>query len=167
MGFETILIASAVTGAAASISAAQTAQEQGKYQQQIAEQNATMYEQKAERAIQAGEYNVRRFETNFEKQFAAVERAYAFAGVDTTSGTPLAMMESYLAEAEIEKEAIRYNAKIQKTDFRESATLSRMEGQIARYEGRSRATASYLNAGSTLLGGYGQLKYINKYGGLA
>jgi hypothetical protein len=166
MGIETILIASAVTGAVASVQAGQAAESAGKYQQTIAEQNAATYEQKAERSKEIGERNVKLFNKDFEKTFASVERAYAFSGVDPSRGTPLAVMEDYLTEAAIERQNIEYNASIEAGDYREAAVISRMEGGLARYTGRQRAIGSYFQAGSTLLGGASDIAYTRKYGGL-
>lgn len=162
MGVETILIASAVTGAVASVQAGQAAAAAGKYQNTIAEQNAKTYEQKAERSKEIGEYNVKKFETQFNKTIDSVERSYAFAGVDVSRGTPLAVMEEYLTEAEMEKANIKYNASIEAGDYREAAVISRMEGQLARYQGNQYRTASYFKAGSTLLGGASDVMMVNR-----
>lgn len=167
MGLPQVILAATAVGAVASIQAGQAAAAAGKYQQTIAEQNATIYEQKAERSKEIGEYNIKRFERQFSKNLDSVERAYAFSGVDVTRGTPLAIMEEYLTEAEIEKANIRYNASIEAGDYREAAVLSRMEGQLATYQGRQLQTASYFKAGQTLLGGASDIMSINKYAGLA
>jgi hypothetical protein len=166
MGIETVILASAATGAVASIQAGQAAQASAQYQNTIAQQNADIYNQKADRAKEIGEYNVKRFNKDFNKTMASVERAYAFSGVDVSRGTPLAVMEDYLTEAAIERENIRYNSSIEAGDYREAAVLSRMEGQLALYTGRQRAIGSYFQAGRTLLGGASDVMYINKYAGL-
>ena len=166
MGLPAVIAASTAVGAVASIQAGQAAEAAGKYQQTIAEQNAKTYEQKAERSVEIGEYNVKRFNKDFEKTFASVERAYAFSGVDPSRGTPLAVMEDYLTEAEIERANIRYNSSIEANDYREAAVISRMEGSLARYQGRQLQTASYFKAGQTLLGGASDIMSINRYAGL-
>lgn len=166
MGIETILIASAVTGAVASVQAGQAAQASAQYSNTIAQQNADIYEQKAERSTEIGEYNVKRFNKDFDKTFASVERAYAFSGVDPSRGTPLAVMEDYLTEAAIERQNINYNASIEAGDYREAAVLSRMDGQLAMFTGRQRQTASYFQAGRTLLGGASDVMYTRQYAGL-
>ena len=162
MGVETILIASAVTGAVASVQAGQAAAAAGKYQNTIAEQNAKIYEQKAERSKEIGQRNVELFNKDFEKTFASVERAYAFSGVDPSRGTPLAVMEDYLTQAAIERQNIKYNASIEAGDYREAAVISRMEGELARYTGRQRQIGSYFQAGRTLLGGASDVMMVNK-----
>jgi hypothetical protein len=162
MGVETILIASAVTGAVASVQAGQAAAAAGKYQNTIAEQNAKIYEQKAERSKEIGQRNVELFNKDFEKTFASVERAYAFSGVDPSRGTPLAVMEDYLTQAAIERQNIKYNASIEAGDYREAAVISRMEGGLATYTGRQRQIGSYFQAGRTLLGGASDVMMVNK-----
>jgi len=166
MGLPAVIAASTAVGAVASIQAGQAAQAAGKYQNTIAEQNAQIYEAKAERSKEVGEYNVKRFERQFNKTISSVERAYAASGVDVSRGTPLAVMEEYLTEAEIEKANIRYNANVEATDYREAAVISRMEGQLAKYQGKQYATASYFKAGQTLLGGASDIMSINRYAGL-
>ena len=166
MGLPAVIAASTAVGAVASIQAGQAAQASAQYQNTIAQQNADIYNQKAERAKEIGEYNVKRFNKDFEKTFASVERAYAFSGVDVSRGTPLAVMEDYLTEAAIERQNIEYNASVEAGDYREAAVLSRMEGQLAMYTGRQRAIGSYFQAGKTLLGGASDIMSINKYAGL-
>ena len=166
MGLPAVIAASTAVGAVASIQAGQAAQASAQYQNTIAQQNADIYNQKAERAKEIGEYNVKRFNKDFEKTFASVERAYAFSGVDVSRGTPLAVMEDYLTEAAIERENIRYNSSIEAGDYREAAVLSRMEGQLALYTGRQRAIGSYFQAGRTLLGGASDIMSINRFAGL-
>lgn len=166
MGLPAVIAASTAVGAVASIQAGQAAQASAQYQNTIAQQNADIYNQKAERAKEIGEYNVKRFNKDFEKTFASVERAYAFSGVDVSRGTPLAVMEDYLTEAAIERQNIEYNASVEAGDYREAAVLSRMEGQLAMYTGRQRAIGSYFQAGRTLLGGASDIMSINKYAGL-
>lgn len=166
MGLPAVIAASTAVGAVASIQAGQAAQASAQYQNTIAQQNADIYNQKAERATEIGEYEVKRFDKAFNKTLDSVERAYAFSGVDVSRGTPLAVMEDYLTEAEIEKANLKYNADIQAGDYREAAVLSRMEGQLALYTGRQRAIGSYFQAGRTLLGGASDIMSINKYAGL-
>ena len=167
MGLPQVILAATAVGAVASIQAGQAAQASAQYQNTIAQQNADIYEQKAKRATEIGEYEVKRFDKQFNKTFASVERAYAFSGVDVSRGTPLAVMEDYLTEAEIEKANLKYNADIQAGDYREAAVLSRMEGQLALYTGRQRQIGSYFQAGRTLLGGASDIMSINKYAGIA
>lgn len=166
MGLPAVIAASTAVGAVASIQAGQAAQASAQYQNTIAQQNADIYEAKAERSKEVGEYNVKRFNKDFNKTMASVERAYAFSGVDVSRGTPLAVMEEYLTEAEIERANIRYNANVEATDYREAAVLSRMEGQLAKYQGRQLQTASYFKAGQTLLGGASDIMSINRFAGL-
>jgi|TARA_R110002153_G_scaffold216117_2_gene368737 hypothetical protein len=166
MGLPAVIAASTAVGAVASIQSGNQAAANGNYQQSIANQNAEIYETKAERSEAVGEYNVKRFEKDFTKQFASVERAYAFSGVDVSRGTPLAMMEEYLMEAEMEKANITYNAKIEATDYREAAVNSRMEGQVAQYRGNQARIGSYFSAGRTLLGGATDIMSVNKYSGM-
>ena len=65
MGLPAVIAASTAVGAVASIQAGQAAQASAQYQNTIAQQNADIYNQKAERAKEIGEYNVKRFNKDF------------------------------------------------------------------------------------------------------
>jgi len=153
MSLETIIIASTITSAVGSIQAGQAAAAAGQYQNTVAQQNAQIYEQKAEQSKKIGEYNLDRFNRDFNKTLASTERAYFASGVDVTRGTPISVLRDYMYEAELERANIKYNAEVQATDYRESALISRMEGNLALYQGKQAQTASYFKAGTTLLGG--------------
>mgnify|MGYP004467887659 FL=1 len=79
-------------------------------------------------------------------------------------GTPLEVLETMYAEAELEKEIIMYNAKVDSADKIETAVIERMQGAAAYARGKNTKKASYLNAGSTLLGGAEQAAQGNYYG---
>tara|TARA_R100000808_G_scaffold11492_1_gene29440 strand:+ start:1183 stop:1683 length:501 start_codon:yes stop_codon:yes gene_type:complete len=165
MAPTTIMMASAGISAGASLLAGQQAMAAGRYQQSIADRNAQVYNNKANQAIVMGEYNVKQFENRFASLQSATEMAFLKSGVVTSEGTPIEVMKNNIAEAELEKENIKYNAKIQSDDYKESAVLSRMEGDLAMYRARSARTSAILGAGSSLLGAYGQKRYIDTYGG--
>ena len=132
----------------------------GSYQQSIAERNAGVYENKADQAIKIGERNVKTFNKAFNQVLSSTESAYIGSGV-RLSGTPLEILEHNLAEAEIERMNIMYDAKVQNYDFKEQAVMARMQGEIAMFQARSQRTASYLNAAGTLVNVYGTNKLIS------
>ena len=149
---STIIVAAAATGAAGQISAGKAAEQEGRANQQIAERNAIKAEQDAQTAIELGKRNVAIFERDFDAYQSKTQSAYFKAGV-RLDGTPLEVLEEMYAEAELEKEIIKYNAKVASADKIETAVIERMQGAAALARGKNAKRASYFNAGSTLLGG--------------
>ena len=155
-----VMAIGAGVSAVGSLLGGQAAMAAGSYQQSIAERNANVYEDKAAQAIKIGERNVKTFNKAFNQVLSSTESAYIGSGV-RLSGTPLEILEHNLAEAEIERMNIMYDAKVQNYDFKEQAVMARMQGEIAMFQARSQRTASYLNAAGTLVNVYGTNKLIS------
>lgn len=155
-----VMAIGAGVSAVGSLLGGQAAMAAGSYQQSIAERNAGVYENKADQALEIGERNVKTFNKAFNKVLASTESAYIGSGV-RLSGTPLEILEHNLAEAEIERMNIMYDAKVQSYDFKEQAVMARMQGNLAMFQARSQRTASYLNAAGTLVNVYGTNKLIS------
>ena len=155
-----VMAIGAGVSAVGSLLGGQAAMAAGSYQQSIAERNAGVYENKADQALEIGERNVKTFNKAFNKVLASTESAYIGSGV-RLSGTPLEILEHNLAEAEIERMNIMYDAKVQNYDFKEQAVMARMQGNLAMFQARSQRTASYLNAAGTLVNVYGTNKLIS------
>tara|TARA_R100001594_G_scaffold72172_4_gene106771 strand:- start:1050 stop:1685 length:636 start_codon:yes stop_codon:yes gene_type:complete len=155
-----VMAIGAGVSAVGSLLGGQAAMAAGSYQQSIAERNANVYEDKADQAIKIGERNVKTFNKAFNQVLSSTESAYIGSGV-RLSGTPLEILEHNLAEAEIERMNIMYDAKVQNYDFKEQAVMARMQGEIAMFQARSQRTASYLNAAGTLVNVYGTNKLIS------
>jgi len=147
------MVVAAGVSAAGSLLAGQAAMAAGRYQQTIAERNAGIYENKAENAILIGERNIDTFNKQFDKQISSTEAAYIKSGVKM-SGTPLAVLEENLAEAEIERLNIMYDARTQSYDFKQQAVNARMQGELAMYQARQQRAASFISAAGTLVGAY-------------
>ena len=147
-------------GAAGQISAGKAAEQEGRANQQIAERNAAKAELDAQAAIDLGRRNVRIFEKDFTALASSTESAYLKSGVKL-EGTPLEVLQNIYAEAEIEKEVIMYNAKVDSADKIETSVIERMQGAAAMARGKNAKRASYFNAGTTLLGGAAKISEIN------
>jgi len=146
----------AVAGAGGQVLAGRAAEQEGRANQQIAERNAIKAEQDAQTAIDLGKRNVAIFERDFDALQSKTTSSYLKAGV-RLDGTPLEVLESMYAEAELEKEIIMYNAKVDSADKMETAVIERMQGAAAYARGKNAKKASYFDAGSTLLGGAAKL----------
>tara|TARA_R100001377_G_scaffold56395_1_gene33550 strand:- start:8224 stop:8697 length:474 start_codon:yes stop_codon:yes gene_type:complete len=145
-------MASSILSAGASVQAGRAAENDAKANKQIAERNADKLKMDAETAIKLGNRDVKIFDNQFETLQAETEMAYLKSGV-TLSGTALEVLENNYAQAEMEKETIRYNAKVDSADKIELSVISQMQGAAALARGQNAKRASYLTAGSTLLKG--------------
>ena len=149
-----LMLAGAGLGAVSSIMGGQAAMEAGKYQKNVADQNATILDNKAEQALNLGYDNVRKFGRGFEKAQASTEAAFIAAGVKM-EGTPMEVLEHNIYEGEIEKMNIMYDARMQSYDFKQAAVSSRMEGQYAMYQARAARSSAIIGAVGTMVGAAG------------
>ena len=149
-----LMLAGAGVSALGSIMGGQAAMEAGKYQKNVADQNATILDNKAEQALNIGHANVRKFGRGFEKAQASTEAAFIAAGVKM-EGTPMEVLEHNIYEGEIEKMNIMYDARMQSYDFKQAAVSSRMEGQYAMYQARAARSSAIIGAVGTMVGAAG------------
>ena len=149
-----LMLAGAGLGAVSSIMGGQAAMEAGKYQKNVADQNATILDNKAEQALNLGYDNVRKFGRGFEKAQASTEAAFIAAGVKM-EGTPMEVLEHNIYEGEIEKMNIMYDARMQSYDFKQAAVSSRMEGEYAMYQARAARSSAIIGAVGTMVGAAG------------
>jgi hypothetical protein len=108
------------------------------YNAAVAEQDALAANDRAKSEEDAHRESIRRI--------LATQRAlYGKSGL-SMEGSPLLVMEDTAAQGELDALTIRYGGDIAAAKGRSSANLSRMQGGAAK-------TASYFQAGSTLLSG--------------
>ena len=150
----TALLIGAGISAAGSLMAGQSAMAAGRYSQNIAERNATILDSKADQSVALGEHNVKKFSRAFASQQASTQAAYIKAGVKM-SGTPMEIMEYNIAEAELEKMNIMYDAKSGSYDFKQQAVLARMEGNLAMFQARQARSSAIFSAVGTMVGATG------------
>ena len=145
-------MASSILSAGASVLGGRAAEDEGAFNRQIEQRNAAKLKQDAETAIKLGERDVKIFQRRFDNLQAQTEMAFLKSGV-RLEGTALEVLENNYALAELEKETIRYNAKVLSADKIEMSVISEMQGEAAYARGKNQKKSSYLQAGSTLLGG--------------
>lgn len=147
-------MATSILSAGASVLGGRAAEDEGAFNRQIEQRNAAKLRQDADTAIKLGERDVKIFNRRFDNLQAQTEMAFRKGGV-RLEGTALEVLENNYAMAELEKETIRYNAKVESADKVEMSVISEMQGEAAYARGVNTKKASYLNAGSTLLEGGG------------
>lgn len=165
----TIAIAAA---AGSSLLSAKSALESGKAQQranefnaQVQERNAKVAEQQAEQLRISSELQIQDFSKSFSRLQASTMQAFRYNGFVATGGTPLRVALENAREADSEIAMRRYNASVGQQQALESAAESRMQADLSRLYGQQARTASYYQAGSSLLSGASSAASIKAFAG--
>lgn len=128
---------------AAAVASAGGAVYSGVQQKKAAEYNADVAEQSALAAQDKADYDEDMHRQNVRRIISSQRALYGKSGVDMT-GSPLLTLENTAGQGELDALAIKHGGAVEASQQRSSATLSRMQGKSA-------ATGSYIQAGSTLL----------------
>jgi len=140
--------------AAAAVVSASQARAAGKYNQAVAERNAKIKEQEAAQAQKQLEFDLARFDQQFEQLEGQTRVASLKSGVEL-SGSALKIQRYNTEQSEIQKDIMEYNSKVEQARKIEEANFARIQGQVAKMESRQ-AMFGYLGkAGSSLLKTYG------------
>ena len=123
----------------------------GKYNQRVANRNATIAEQEAGQIEKQADFDIARFDQRFRQSVGTVEVALAKSGVDITSGSGARVTESNALEAEMERKITRYNADVGVANKMEEARFSRIQGEMARQQARLQNISTVAKAGTSLL----------------
>ena len=137
-------------GPVMSVAAATSANEIGKFNQDVANRNAIIAEQEAAAQAKLTEFNIAKFNQSFEKFQSTTKVATLKSGVEL-SGTALKILQSNAEQAELQRDIIEYNGKVAEAKKLEEANFARMSGSIARMQGRQQAIGYLSQAGSSLL----------------
>lgn len=132
----------------------------GKYNQQVYNRNAQIAEQEAQQIEKQTEVDLQRFDQKFNQLQGQTTTRILTSGADL-SGSGLRIMHNNETQAQLERNTINYNSKIaQQSKFNE-ANFARIQGGIARQQGRAAAMGTLASAafafgdskpGKTLLG---------------
>ena len=132
----------------------------GKYNQQVYNRNAQIAEQEAQQIEKQTEVDLQRFDQKFNQLQGQTTTRILTSGADL-SGSGLRVLHNNETQAQLERNTIRYNSKIaQQSKFNE-ANFARIQGGIARQQGRAAAMGTLASAafsfgqskpGQTLLG---------------
>lgn len=141
---------SAAITAGTSVLAARQASATASYNQAIQNRNARSLMQQAEAEQKKLELDLVRFDQQFTRLQGETNVALAKSGAER-SGTALRILRSNIEQAEIEKDMIEYNSKINQSRLFEQANFARMQGELAKQEGRAAAIGYYGQAISTLV----------------
>jgi hypothetical protein len=132
------------------IAAAKQQSALSKYNQQVANRNALVKEQEAEAIKKQTEFDIAKFDQQFEQLTGTTKVATLKSGVEL-SGSALNILRYNAEQAEVQKDVMEYNSKVAQSQKIEEANFARIKGVIARREGKIAALGSYARAGSSLL----------------
>lgn len=132
------------------IAGAQQSKAIGQYNQSIQERNALIKEQEAEQAQKQLEFDIAKFEQDFEVLEGQTNVVFAKSGVEK-SGTALRVQRYNAEQAELQKDVMEYNSKVAQNRKLEEANFARVRGELARMEARQAELAGYARAGESLL----------------
>ena len=122
----------------------------GKYNQAVANRNATVAEQEAAQIEKQLEFDLARFDQQFSKFQGETKVALAMSGVER-SGSGLRALRYNAEQSEIEKNIMDYNAQIGKVRKFEEANFARIQGNIAKQQSRMAQLQTITSTGTSLL----------------
>lgn len=123
----------------------------GKYNQAVAERSAKVLENQAEAIEKKKEFDIAQFEKNFRKIEGKTKVALAKSGVVSGSGTAYRIQMANAMEAELQKQLIAYNAKVQADKKLEEAKFAIIKGNIAKQNSRIAQINTLTSIGTSLL----------------
>jgi hypothetical protein len=123
----------------------------GKYNQAVANRNAVVAEQEAERLEQQLEFDLARFDQQFLQLQGQTKTRILKSGAEL-SGTGLKILRSNAEQAEIEKDILDYNSKVAQSKKLEEANFARIKGTMARQSARLAQIGTIASTGTSLLG---------------
>jgi hypothetical protein len=135
--------------AGTSVLAGRQASATAQYNQAIQNRNARVMMQRAEAIEQKKQLDLAKFDQQFQQLQGETKVSIAKTGAER-SGTALKILRNNVEQAELEKNMIDYNAEIGKSQAFEQANFARMQGQLARQQGRAMAYQYYGQAASTV-----------------
>ena len=122
----------------------------GKYNQSVSNRNALVKEQEAEAIKKQTEFDIAKFDQQFTQLQGQTKVATYKSGV-TLEGTALNVLRYNTQQAEIQKSVMDYNSQVSQSQKMEDANFARIQGVIARREGKIAQLGYYAKAGESLL----------------
>ena len=136
------------------IAAAKQAGAIGKYNQAIQNRNAQVAEQESQRLAERNEFDLARFDQQFVQLQGSTKTAILKSGAEL-SGSGLRILRANAEQAEVEKDIMDYNSKINQAKKFEEANFARIKGNVARQNAKAAEVGYYAQAGTSLLKAFG------------
>ena len=128
----------------------------GKYNQAVQNRNATIAEQEAAMIEKQLEFDIGRFDQQFQQLKGTTEVSFNKSGVVSGEGTAFRIARYNAEQAEIQKDVMDYNSKVAVGKKLEEANFARIQGQMARQQAKLAQLQTVSQTGTSLLkmGGY-------------
>jgi hypothetical protein len=132
------------------VAAGRQANALGKYNQSVQDRNALVKEQEAEAIEKQKEFDIAKFDQQFSQLQGQTKTAVLKSGAEL-SGSGLRVLRYNAEQAEIQKSVIDYNSRVAESQKMEEANFARIQGVIARREGKIAQLGYYAKAGQSLM----------------
>ena len=129
----------------------------GKYNQAVQNRNAQIAEQEAAQIEKQLEFDLARFDQQFQQLQGQTKTAILKSGADL-SGSGLRILRRNAEQAELQKDIMDYNSKVAQSKKIEEANFARIQGTVARQQARIAQIGTLTQTGTSLLtmsGGFG------------
>jgi hypothetical protein len=123
----------------------------GKFNQDVANRNAAVYEDQAYQIEQKAEFDIAQFQKDFKKMEGETTVALAKSGVELGTGTAYNIELSNAYEAKLQENLIRYNSQVAVNNKMEEANFARIRGSMARQESKMAQIGTIAQTGTSLL----------------
>lgn len=131
---------------------AHQANEQGKYQEQVAENNAITQERMAKDAEARGRIEEANHRLKVAQMKSSQRARQGATGAEVNTGSAALLQQDTAEMGELDALTIRSNARREAWGYRVGATNSRAQGELDKMRGRSNAAGTLLTGGSQVAG---------------
>jgi hypothetical protein len=145
--------------AAGQIQAGRAAKAQAKGEAAMAGYNQKVSEQNAKAAELKSAFDQRRQSLFGQRVMGTLRARLGASGAMTGEGAPLAIETEQTAELSLENALIGHEGLVLAGQYRSQGAIYGMERQLAETRAGYAMPTAYTSAGSTLLGGFGTIKY--------
>ena len=123
----------------------------GKYNQAVQDRKAAVLEQEAQQIEKQTEFDIKQFDKKFQQLEGTTKVNLAKSGVVQGSGTSYRIAMANAREAELQKNIMRYNAKVAADRKMEEANFAIISGQLAKEQSRLAQISTITQVGTSLL----------------
>jgi hypothetical protein len=136
----------------------------GKFNQAVQNRNAQISEQEAAQMEKQLEFDLARFDQQFDKIQGTTTTSVLKSGA-ALEGTGLRLLRTNAVEAQLQKNIMEYNSKVGQAKKMEEANFYRIQGQIARQQAKSAQLSTLFSTGTSLLTMGGGFKGAGSFDG--
>ena len=132
------------------VAAARQAKTLGQFNQAVQNRNAQVAEQEGLLIAQQNEFDLAQVDKKFARLQGETKTQILNSGVEL-SGSGLRILRANAEQAEVEKDIMDYNSKINQAKKFEEANFARIQGNVARQQAKAAEIGYYAQAGTSLL----------------